>query len=71
MVDPIAQFLAGYPPDIQAIFQNLRQVIMSSIPDAKEVLYASQNHFGYSLSGKRHELAIYLVPNNEKGELRT
>jgi hypothetical protein len=61
MTDPIDQFLAGYPPDVQAIGQSLREMVKRAKPDAKEVLYARFNHFDYSLSGKlrgRHNLHL-------------
>jgi hypothetical protein len=44
MLDPIEQFLAGYPPDVQAISRQLRTTVKASMPQkAKEVLFASHN----------------------------
>jgi len=64
MVDPIEQFLAGYPPDMQAISRRLRAMVKNSMPQqAKEVLFASQNHIGYSLSSESMRNRIcYICP---------
>ena len=63
MVDPIEQFLAGYPPDVQAISRQLRAMVKSHMPErAKEVLFASQNHIGYSLSESMRDRICYICP---------
>jgi hypothetical protein len=62
MTDPVDEFLAGYPPDMQAIGQSLRAMVKRAKPDAKEVLYARFNHFDYSLSGKMREGILYICP---------
>ena len=62
MTDPIESFLAAYPTEVRAIALYLRAAIMRARPDAKEALYASQNHFDYSLSGKTRDAVIYVCP---------
>jgi hypothetical protein len=62
MSDPIADFLANYPPDMQAITQRLRQLVNDEILRGQEVLYADQNHIGYSFSGKASERILYICP---------
>jgi hypothetical protein len=51
-IDAIEAFLADYPPEMQTISQQLRTLVTNALPQAQEVLYASQNHIGYSFSGK-------------------
>lgn len=60
--DDIDAFLANYPPAIQEISRALRQLILTAQPEAREALYARQNHFDYSLSGKMRDSAIYVCP---------
>lgn len=60
--DEIEAFLVGYPPAIQEISRTLRQTIKAANPDGKEALYGSQNHFGYSLTGKMRDGLIYVCP---------
>jgi|SRR5579884_277184 len=62
MTDAVDAFLAGYPPAMRAITHELRALVLGAAPAAQEVLYASQNHFGYSLTGKRRDLIIYICP---------
>jgi hypothetical protein len=62
MTDPVDEFLAGYPADVQAIGQILRALVKRARPDAIEVLYTRQNHFDYSLSGKMREGIVYICP---------
>ncbi len=60
--DSIEEFLANYAPDIAVICQKLRAIVKGAMPPAHEVLYASQNHIGYSLSDKTHEQIMYICP---------
>ena len=62
MTDEIEAFLAGYPPEIREISRYLRRLITNARPEAKETLYARQNHFAYSLSGKMRDGLIYVCP---------
>lgn len=62
MAHEISTFLGAYPPDMQAISQYLRGLVTASLPDAQEVLYADQNHIGYSFTGKAAERIIYICP---------
>jgi hypothetical protein len=62
MSDPTADFLARYSPDIQAITNRLREMVMRAMPDVQEVLYADQDHFGYSFTGKSSDRIVYVCP---------
>ena len=44
MADPIEEFLAGYPPEVQATCQELRAMVKGAMAEAVEVLYARDNH---------------------------
>ncbi len=59
MSDPIEQFLAPYPPEIQAIARKLRTVIKSVMPQAHEVIY--HEVINYSLSPSMAERLVYLA----------
>ena len=61
----IAEFLAGYPPEIAAICQRLRALLAQVAPEAREVLVARQNHLAYSASGKPSERIVYICPLRE------
>ncbi len=61
-MDPIQQFLAGYPPHIQAIANRLRTAVKRGARGVQEVLHARDNQFGYSFSGRYSERIMYLVP---------
>ena len=58
----IAEFLANYPDEIQSISQLLRQIVQRAMPQANEILFASQNHIGYCKSDSMHERIIYICP---------
>src|SRR5437899_1085436 len=63
MPDPIEEFFAGYPPDVQAISQKLRAMVKSAMPpQANEVLFASQNHIGYSSTESMRDRICYICP---------
>src|SRR5438552_3699905 len=63
MADPIDQFFAGYPPEVQAISRKLRVMMNSAMPpEAREVLYATQNHVGYLWSASRGDMICYICP---------
>ncbi len=55
----IDDFLAKYLPEMQAITQRLRAIVNTR---GQEILYAKDNHFGYSFSGKAHERILYICP---------
>ncbi len=61
-MDASEEFLAKYPPDIQAITNRLRTVVMRGAPGVREGLYARDNQFAYSFSGRYSERIVYLVP---------
>lgn len=60
--DEVEAFLFGYPPEMRAISQHLRDIVRKVAPQAQETLYARQNHFGYSLSGKMRDEFCYICP---------
>lgn len=66
MPDAIEAFLAGYPPEMQAISRVLRAMVISTMPpQARELLFASQNHFAYCLSESRADCICYICPLKE------
>ncbi|HEX5571184.1 MAG TPA: hypothetical protein VFX31_07355, partial [Ktedonobacterales bacterium] len=58
----IAVFLAGYPPEIAAICQQLRALVARVAPDAREVLVARQNHIAYAVSDRLSARIAYICP---------
>lgn len=62
MADAIEVFLARYSPEVQAISRELREVTRRAMPQAREVLYAKQNHFAYLLSESLHDCICYICP---------
>ncbi|MCC6802848.1 MAG: DUF1801 domain-containing protein [Anaerolineae bacterium] len=62
MTDPIDEFLDRYPPDIKAISLALRAQVNKVMPDADEILYASQNHVDYSLTESSRDRIVYICP---------
>jgi hypothetical protein len=62
MSDPIADFLSNYPNDRQAISQYLRTMVTGAMPHANEILYASQNHIGYSATQSSYDEIAYIFP---------
>jgi hypothetical protein len=62
MSDPIADFLSNYPDDVQAISQELRTMVLGAMPQANEILYASQNHIDYSPPQSPNEKIAYICP---------
>ncbi len=61
-MDAIDEFLANYPPEMQAVSRLLRAMVNRAMPQAQEVLYASQNHFAYSFTGKMGDRIVYICP---------
>jgi hypothetical protein len=55
----VEDFLAKYPPEIQAITRRLRELVGTR---GTEVLYAKENHFGYSFTGKSNDRILYVCP---------
>lgn len=62
MDDPIEAFFSNYPPDIQAISRHLRAMVKAVMPHANEILYADQNHVGYSLTQSSMDRIVYICP---------
>ena len=62
MADLFADFLGSYPPDMQGISQSLRVLVKSALPDSQEILYADQNHIGYSFTGRSTDRIVYICP---------
>jgi hypothetical protein len=66
MPDAIEAFLASYPPEMQAISRALRAMVTETMPpQAREVLYASHNHFAYSFSESMADRICYICPMKE------
>jgi hypothetical protein len=64
MPDPIEEFFARYPDDVQVISRKLRAMVKGAMPGANELLFASQNHVAYSFSQSRNETICYICPLN-------
>ena len=62
MPDSVEEFFAGYPPEVRAISRKLRAMLWDTMPQAAELLHASQNHVGYSLSEAARETICYICP---------
>ena len=62
MSDSMEEFLAGYPPEMQAVSRALRSMVRSAMPDAHEMLFASQNHFAYAFNESRRDTIVYICP---------
>jgi uncharacterized protein DUF1801 len=62
MNDPIEDFFARYAPEVQAISRSLRAIVRSAMPQANEILYANQNHVGYSTSQSSRDRVVYICP---------
>ena len=60
--DPVAAFLAGYPPPVRAVAERLRAIVTSAEPGAIETLHARHNHFRYARSGNPRGEILYICP---------
>ena len=61
--DPVEQFLARYPADVQTIFRRLRTLVMSEMPpQAREMLMLRHNHIAYSMSESVRDMVLYICP---------
>lgn len=60
--DPIEAFFAGYPPQVQSISRLLRAMVLNTMPQANEILFAKQNHIAYSFSASRRDTICYICP---------
>jgi hypothetical protein len=66
MPDAIDEFLAGYPPAMQAVGQELRAMMRAAMPpQAHEILYAEQNHIGYTVTESMRGGIGYICPMQE------
>ena len=61
-MDVFDGFLRNYPPEVRAVCQKLRHLVKSSMPKARDELYANQNHISFSLAEAVKDQVIYLVP---------
>lgn len=62
MPDPIDEFFVDYLPEVQAISRTLRAMVRAGIPQALELLHASQNHVGYSHAASPRDTICYICP---------
>ncbi len=60
MDNSVEKFLAGYPPEIQAIGRKLRAMAKSVTPGAQELIY--HEAIGYSISESPMERIVYIWP---------
>lgn len=58
----ITVFLARYPTAIREVSEYLRRVMKQAMPQARETLYAGQNHLGYGFRGRMSERICYICP---------
>lgn len=62
MADPIEDFLAGYPPDMQSVSRELRAMVKNAMPEASEILVAKHNHIGYGWGETSAHQICYICP---------
>lgn len=62
MLDPIDDFFVQYPETVQVLSRKLRAMVKSAMPQANELLFASQNHVAYSYSHSSNETICYVCP---------
>jgi hypothetical protein len=62
MADAVEEFFARYAPDIQAVSQTLRTMVMSAMPEAIERLFASQDHVSYLSTQSARDELVYICP---------
>lgn len=62
MGEAIAEFLAGYPPQVQTVSREICAMVRRAMPGAHEIVYATQNHIGYGTSESRRDLVCYVCP---------
>src|SRR5205085_9234619 len=55
-------FLAGYPPEVQAVSRALRAMVQQAMPQAHEILYARHNHIGYNVTASPRPRICYICP---------
>jgi uncharacterized protein YdhG (YjbR/CyaY superfamily) len=62
------EYVATFPPDIQAILRNLRETIYATIPDAAETIrYAMpavmlNGHYVVHYGAWKHHIGLYPIP---------
>jgi len=59
---PLTIFSGGYPPEIQTISRKLRAMVNRVMPKANEILYAKDNHVGYSTTQSSRDRVVYICP---------
>lgn len=62
MGNAIDEFLARYPPQVQAVSREVCAIVRRAMPDAHETVFATQNHIGYGTSVSRRDLVCYVCP---------
>ena len=62
MADAVEEFFARYTPDVQAISQALRTMVMGTMPEAIECLFASQDHVSYLSTQSARDELVYICP---------
>ena len=62
MADSIDEFFGGYPAEVQIISKKLRATVNAEMPEANEILYAKENHVGYSFTESSRDKIVYICP---------
>src|SRR5262245_11848174 len=61
------QFLAAYPPAIQALAEQLRTLIKRTIPNVDEVVYVGWHLIGYRVrEGSRSRYFCFVAPSPDR-----
>jgi hypothetical protein len=61
------QFLAEFPPEIQALANQLRVLIKQTIPNVDEAVYPGWHLIGYRLrEGKRSRYFCFVAPHPDR-----
>jgi hypothetical protein len=60
--EEISAFLARYPAAIREMSEHLRRVMKQAMPEARETLYAGQNHIGYGFGSGMRARICYICP---------
>lgn len=62
----IEQFLRQYPPDIQDLANDLRQVVKLALPNIEEAVYPGWKLIGYRLPHRRRTVYVgYVAPHSQ------
>jgi hypothetical protein len=60
MVDPLKQLLKKYPPDTRRLVQEMRRVLLKTLPNEK--VYLGWSTIYFTLTGRTKDLIIAIGP---------